>query len=125
MGNITRKTFVKNLFFSGTILLGGSTLLAACGGGEKKPEGNENTGQSANANDPCSDVSKLSDADLATRKQFEYTGQTPNSEKFCSNCLHWRPPTGSSACGTCELVKGPINPNGYCTQWMQKPKTVG
>ena len=27
--------------------------------------------------------------------------------------------------GTCELVKGPINPNGYCDQWMKKPVTVG
>ena len=125
MGKITRKVFVKNLFFSGTVLLGGSTLLAACGGGGKKPEENESPGEQSKESGPCGDVSNLSDADLATRKQFNYVGQTPNSEKFCSNCLHWRPPAGNGLCGTCELVKGPINPNGYCDQWMEKPKTVG
>ncbi len=124
MKKLSRKVFLKNIFFSGSLLLGGSTLLAACGGGEKKPAGNENNQQST-TNDPCNDVSNLSDAELATRKQFNYRGQTPNEDKYCSNCLHWRPPTGSGPCGTCELVKGPINPNGYCDQWMEKPKTVG
>lgn len=118
MKKLSRKNFLKNIFFSGTLLLGGSTLLAACGGGDNKPE-------NVNVNDPCNDVNNLSDAELATRKQFNYTGQTPDKDKFCSNCLHWRPPSGNSACGTCELVKGPINPNGYCDQWMEKPKTVG
>ena len=125
MKKLSRKIFLKNIFFSGTVLLGGSTLLAACGGGEKKPAGNENTQQETKANDPCNDVNNLSDTELATRKQFNYKGQTPNEDKYCSNCLHWRPPADSSPCGTCELVKGPINPNGYCDQWMEKPKTVG
>ena len=125
MKKLSRKNFLKNIFFSGTLLLGGSTLLAACGGGEKKPAGNENAGEQSNVNDPCNDVSNLSDADLATRKQYNYRGQTPKDDEFCSNCLHWRPPTGSGPCGTCELVKGPINPNGYCDQWMKKPVTVG
>ncbi len=124
MKKLSRKNFLKNIFFSGTLLLGGSTLLAACGGGEKKPAGNE-AGEQSNVNDPCSDTSNMSDADLATRKQYNYRGQTPKSDEFCSNCLHWRPPTGSGPCGTCELVKGPINPNGYCDQWMKKPVTVG
>jgi hypothetical protein len=122
MSKISRKHFIKNILFSGAVLFGGSTLLAACGGGEKKSAENKNTNSSAK--DPCSDVSNLSDSDLATRKQFNYKGQTPNSDKFCSNCLHWHPPTNQGPCGTCELVKGPINPNGYCDQWMQKPKTV-
>jgi hypothetical protein len=125
MEKLSRKKFLKNIFFSGAVILGGSTLLAACGGGEKKPEGNENTSQQSNVNDPCSDVSNLSDAELATRKQFNYTGQTTDSDKYCSNCLHWVPSTGNGPCGTCELVKGPINPNGYCDQYMKKPKTVG
>ena len=121
MGKISRKDFIKNIFFSGTILFGVSTLLAACSTEQKKPA-SENSGQSSS--DPCNDVSDLSDADLATRKQYNYTGQTPNQDKFCSNCLHWHPATGSGPCGTCELVKGPINPNGYCDQWMEKPKTL-
>lgn len=121
MSNISRKDFIKNIFYSGTILLGGSVLLSACGGGEKKQP--ETT--TSKTNDPCTDLSGLTQGDLETRTQFAYTGHTPNSDKYCSNCLHWRPPAGSGPCGTCELVKGPINPNGYCTQWMEKPKSVG
>jgi hypothetical protein len=121
MGKISRKNFLKNIFFSGTILLGGSALLSACGGQKKEPGSS-----AAKVNDPCTDLSGLSQADLQTRTQFNYTGQTPDEDKFCSNCLHWRAPkSGNNPCGTCELVKGPINPNGYCTQWMQKPKTTG
>ena len=122
MGKISRKVFIKNILFSGTILFGGSTLLAACSTEQKKPA-SENSNKLSG--DPCNDVSGLSDADLATRKQYSYTGQTPNQDKFCSNCLHWHPATGSGPCGTCELVKGPINPNGYCDQWMERPRTVG
>lgn len=120
MGNISRKDFIKNILFSGTILFGGSVLLSACGGEKKSPETS-----SVKSNDPCIDLSGLSQGDIQTRTQFGYKGQTPDEDKFCSNCLHWQPPTGDGSCGTCDLVKGPINPNGYCTQWMQKPKTVG
>jgi len=120
MGNISRKSFIKNILYSGAIIFGGGTLLSACGGEKKEPQTT-----TAKTNDPCTDLSGLSDADKQTRIQFNYKGQTPNSDEFCSNCLHWRPPTGNSPCGTCELVKGPINPNGYCTQWMKKPKSVG
>ena len=122
MAKISRKDFIKNISFSGVLLFGGSTLLAACGGNKSKPEASET---SQPVNDPCGDVRNLSDAELATRKQFSYVGQTPEKDKFCSNCLHWRGSSGQGPCGTCELVKGPINPNGYCDQWMAKPKTVG
>jgi hypothetical protein len=122
MSRISRKDFVKNLFISGVMLLGGSTLMAACGGNQNKTQ---SPASNQSLNDPCSDVSNLSDSDLATRKQFNYMGRTPNKDKFCSNCLHWRGLTGNGPCGTCELVKGPINPNGYCDQWMQKPRTIG
>ncbi len=118
MGSISRKDFLKNVLYSGAILMGGGAILSACTT-QKKPISPEA------ANDPCTNVNNLSQADLETRTQFAYTGHTPNTDKYCSNCLHWRPPAGSGPCGTCELVKGPINPNGYCTQWMQKPKSVG
>ncbi len=120
MNKITRKDFLKNIAFSGTILLGGSVLLSACSSNKKEPESS-----AAKVNDPCTDVSGLSQADLETRTQFGYKGQTPDPDKFCNNCQHFHPSTGSGPCGTCELVKGPINPNGYCTQWMEKPKTIG
>lgn len=118
MEKISRKDFLKNVVYSGVLLMGDGILLSACGGQKKQP-GNV-------ANDPCTNLTGLSQADLETRTQFNYTGHTPNKDKYCGNCIHFHPPTnGSDPCGTCEIVKGPINPDGYCTQWMAKPKTVG
>lgn len=109
---LTRLEFIKDsiyLLFSIPVL----SFLASCG--EKKEE------QPA-YDDPCNDLTNLSDADKATRKTFDYVGNSPDPDKVCINCSHFRPAVDGSACGTCELVKGPINPNGYCTQWFAAPK---
>jgi hypothetical protein len=108
---IKRSVFIKELF----LFLLAITGLSFISCGEKKEEKPE-------YDDPCSDISELSDADKATRKTFDYTGNSPDPAKVCINCTHFRPATDGTACGTCELVKGPINPNGYCTQWFAAPK---
>lgn len=108
---ITRLGFIKNsicLFLSVT----GLSLFDSCS--QKKEE--------QAYDDPCNDLSNLNEADKATRKTFDYVGNSPDPAKVCINCTHFRPAEDGTACGTCELVKGPINPNGYCTQWFAAPR---
>lgn len=109
---ISRQEFIKNSFYA-IFSFSGLTFFNSCG--EKKEE-------LPVYDDPCNDLTNISDADKATRKSFDYVGNSPDPAKVCINCTHFKPSTDGTACGTCELVKGPINPNGYCSQWFTAPK---
>ncbi len=85
-----------------------STVLAACGGGGKSEP------------DSCSDVSGLSEADKTSRSALQYVDKSPQADKLCKNCQLFQPAPEPSQCGGCQVVKGPIHPNGYCTAWAQK-----
>jgi hypothetical protein len=114
--NISRKKFIKNISFSGVILFGGSTLLSACRGKD-----NSQPGQSTNkANSPCSDTSGLTDAELATRTSNEYMLASPYNDKMCGTCNLFIMPKEGKPCGSCQVVKGPISPQGYCRLWIKK-----
>jgi hypothetical protein len=117
---VSRKQFLKQLGMFGAVSVGASTLLSACGGGggEQKESGHSGGMEKEAASaDPCTDLSGLSDQEKQTRTQFQYVGETPNPDKHCANCALYQKPEGDSKCGGCTLVKGPINPNGYCTAW--------
>lgn len=118
---ITRKNFLKHLSIAGVASLGASSLLTACGGGngnqESSSQSQSGSGDQAASDDPCSDVSDLTEQEKKTRDQFDYVAETPNPEKRCDNCALWVEPEGDSPCGGCTLVKGPIHPAGYCTAW--------
>lgn len=66
----------------------------------------------------CTDTSGLPPADLATRQTLEYVDRTPFPEKRCDNCRFFQ--AVPNQCGACQLVKGPINPAGYCKSWVAK-----
>ena len=83
-----------------------SALLVACG---KKTEP-----------DSCTDLAGLSDADKTSRSALQYTDRSPQPDKQCEKCNFWRPPTDPAQCGSCQLVKGPIHPKGYCTAFAPK-----
>lgn len=119
---ITRKDFLKRLSVAGAFSVGAGSLLTACGGGNGGQEasqssGNGSSGGGSSADDPCSDLSGLTEQEKQTREQFDYVAETPNPEKRCDNCALWTKPEGDSPCGGCTLVKGPIHPEGYCTAW--------
>ncbi|MET0344126.1 MAG: hypothetical protein ABW252_24135 [Polyangiales bacterium] len=82
-------------------------LLSACG---KKT-----------APDSCQDVSKLSDGEKTSRSALQYTDKAPSADRQCSLCSFWQPAPEPTSCGGCQLVKGPIHPNGYCTAFAAKP----
>jgi hypothetical protein len=121
---VSRKDFLKQLGMFGAVSVGASSILSACGGGGDQKESGNGGGmqKEAAADDPCTDLSGLSDQEKQTRDQFQYVGKSPNPDKLCSNCALYTQPEGDSPCGGCTLVKGPINPNGYCTAWAPMPE---
>jgi hypothetical protein len=66
----------------------------------------------------CSDVSKLTKEQIETRKALQYVDDSPHEEKRCNNCQLFEQPGEGEECGGCQVVPGPIHPNGYCTAWM-------
>ncbi len=127
---LTRKEFLQQLGILGAASAGAVTFLSSCGGNNKQPAEGSNNQQTpksvdnkANQGDPCTDVSNLSEADLQNRKNLEYVGSSPYPDKRCDNCNFYIAPTGSEPCGTCQVVKGPINPKGHCTAWVANQKT--
>jgi hypothetical protein len=69
----------------------------------------------------CTDTSGLSSADLSVRTVLAYVDNSFEPGKTCSNCQQFIPNTVSRTCGTCKVVKGPINPNGNCKSFLAKP----
>lgn len=118
---VTRKSFLKHLSLAGVASLGAGSFLSACGGGdgnqESASQSQNNGSDQSTADDPCSDVSDLTEQEKQTRDQFDYVAETPDPEKRCDNCALWVEPEGDEPCGGCTLVKGPIHPAGYCTAW--------
>jgi hypothetical protein len=69
----------------------------------------------------CTDTSGLAPADLTVRTSLAYTDVSLEPGKMCSGCQQFVPSAAPSACGTCKVVKGPINPKGYCKSFVAKP----
>jgi hypothetical protein len=117
---ITRRGFLGWCAALGAAL-GAGSLLAACssgnGGGDAAAP-TEGAGGEASSLD-CTDTTGLSDTDIATRQGLAYIEQTEIPDQLCSNCQHYvdAPP---GECGTCALIPGPINPDGWCMSWTEK-----
>jgi hypothetical protein len=74
------------------------TTVAAC---SKKPS--------------CLDVTGLSPDDVRARNDVAaYTEAAPDPAKKCSVCAQYLAAPSANACGGCKVVKGPINPDGWC-----------
>lgn len=63
----------------------------------------------------CDDTAGLAPGDLATRTSNGYVEQSREADKNCVNCQFWQ--GQANQCGTCTVVRGPINPQGYCNLW--------
>ncbi len=68
--------------------------------------------------DPCSDLTGLSEEDKTVRTELEYVAQSPYPEKVCDNCAVWIKPEEGKPCGGCEIMEGPVHPKGYCNSWI-------
>ena len=126
MNDMNRKDFLLSL---GALLAGGTAVLSGCGGGGEQAETTAKTATEAPkkvaAADPCTDVSGLTDAEKNMRTTLKYVAKSPEAEKNCVNCGLWVEPEAGAECGGCQVVKGPIHPEGYCTSWVAKPAERG
>jgi len=69
----------------------------------------------------CNDVSALSAAELRVRNETaKYVENSPDPAKKCSMCALFQA-AAPKQCGACQVVKGPINPDGYCVLFVAKP----
>ena len=68
----------------------------------------------------CDDISGLSPEDAKVRTEAAaYTEVSMDPTKHCKDCAQYvGPPSGG--CGTCKVVKGPINPGGSCKLFAPK-----
>lgn len=119
---ISRRAFLERCAVLGAAV-GAGSLIAACSsettnGNAANNMAGGDTGGEAVALD-CTDTSALTETDLATREGLEYVDMSVNPDQNCLNCEHYEEGE-PNACGTCALVPGPINPEGWCASWAEK-----
>lgn len=79
--------------------------------------------QTSCSNKPsCSDVTGLTPEEVQARNVTnQYTETAPDPAKKCSGCAQWTGAPNAKSCGGCKVVKGPINPDGWCKLFVAKP----
>lgn len=127
MESINRKDFFKKMGALGVVAVSGSAILTACGGGSDSGAKKDAAAPAAKADaapkadaDPCSDLSGLTDQEKQGRDALGYIAKSETEGQVCTNCNFWQEPTGDSPCGGCQLMKGPIHPDGWCKSWFEK-----
>jgi hypothetical protein len=103
------KTYSRRRFLKQAFMISATAgLLAAC-------SSQSNTAAEAAL---CEGEESLSIADQTTRQAVGYVDQAADAGKTCANCRFFQQSTAEAGCGSCEVVKGPIAPGGYCTTWV-------
>lgn len=123
--NTSRRDFLQKLTALGTAGVITPVVLSACGGGGGGESGAAESAAEAPAGGgmgesgfSCTDTSGLTDAQVQQRGAVNYVDATPNPEQLCSNCQLYTQPEGGAQCGGCQVVPGPIHPDGYCDLWV-------
>jgi hypothetical protein len=58
-------------------------------------------------------------ADSSMRAELHYVEASLEPTRRCTACSFFSAQPGS-ACGTCEILNGPANPNGHCDSWAAR-----
>jgi hypothetical protein len=93
MNKLGRRELLKRSL----IVLAAGPVLGACG--SSAPD--------------CSSTAGLDAAAIANRTAQQYVEQSLRASSHCSACRFFTA-GAAGACGSCTLIAGPINPNGYC-----------
>ncbi len=51
------------------------------------------------------------------RTTLHYVDQSQVEGKDCKNCALYVAPAEGAQCGSCQTLKGPVHPEGYCDIW--------
>lgn len=117
---MNRKEFLQKLGLLGIVGVGGTAVLNSCGGESKEAAKPPAPAAAKTGDDPCGDLTGLTDIDKATRKNLQYAAKSTDPKKECDICNFWVKPEAGNTCGACQLVKGPINPKGSCISFAPK-----
>ena len=99
MTKVNRRQFLERAAIIGAGMSAGAILMG-CKGGSLS----------------CDDTSGLSMADRQGREAMAYVEASADAAKTCANCALYTA-GAEGACGSCSVVKGSINPAGYCNVW--------
>nr|MEE4266409.1 hypothetical protein [Candidatus Krumholzibacteria bacterium] len=124
---LDRRTFFRQVGITGLAGVGLMLGLTACGGDKEsgaatKAAASKSASPAASA-DPCSDLTGLTQDEKNMRTTLQYQATAADPAKPCHTCNFWHPPAEGTTCGTCTLMKGPIDPNGGCISWVVKQTT--
>ena len=111
----SRRSFIRKTVSVGAMGIGTAALLSACG----KKEGGGGDHKAAAAAG-CTDVSSLTDAEKGMRTSNKYVDVATDAAKACANCQLYVAAKAGAACGSCSVIKGPINPKGTCNLFAKK-----
>ena len=113
-----RRKFINKCLNIGSVFCGGALFLNSCNTNEtgRKEEGKK---QGA-SDDPCNDLSGVSDEEIRKRQSLGYATKSPVPENYCGNCGLYIPSITENDCGGCLLFKGPVYREGHCAQWVAK-----
>lgn len=114
----SRRGFIGKCLGISSLAAVATFALTGCGQG-KQQHSNEKE-KVAGGENPCDDLSGLSETEKEQRKQFGYVNQSPVPGSVCGNCRLYLPPKSGEQCGGCLLFKGPVQASGYCTQYEVK-----
>ncbi|CAN5249279.1 hypothetical protein BH09MYX1_BH09MYX1_12640 [soil metagenome] len=67
----------------------------------------------------CADTTGLTPDEITMRTNLAYVDKATDTSKECVKCNFFKP-AAPDACGACTLIKGPINPAGYCNSFVVK-----
>ena len=106
---ISRRRSLK-VFGAGSLGLLG---VAACGGNEEEGGGGGGGGGGEGCATPVDAQS------TQMRSTLQYVEQSQIADKNCENCAQYVEDQ-YGACGGCNVITGPVRPEGYCLSWAAK-----
>jgi hypothetical protein len=69
----------------------------------------------ARAADSCVDPSSES-----LRASLHYASVSPKADETCSGCGFFSREGSKPACGSCQIMSGPVDEKGHCDSWAAK-----
>lgn len=106
MNKTTERILSRRQLLSGTVKLSMAGALAIIGG----------CGKSTSL--VCADPDQLTDSENSLRASLQYAETSSIKEQVCAGCGFFKQ-SKNEPCGTCDLLKGPVNPRGRCDSWSK------
>ena len=115
---LSRRDFLKSVTILGTVV--GAGAAAGCGSKESAPAASQGEAPAVVAESACTDLSGVADSDLSIRTTLQYVDASEKPDQDCVGCQLYTAGASGAPCGTCTLIKGPIDPAGWCSSWVAR-----